>query len=96
MVERWNKLNVENEDQELLEDYNCVLSDISITNGEDNNKTDDDEKEYCHVNMELCLPSKDNDGLIHAIVKRHKLDGEGKAVGISWQNPMKKDTVKLF
>ena len=30
--------------------------------------------------MELDLPIKDDDGLIHAIVKRRKLDDEGRAV----------------
>ena len=38
--------------------------------------------------MELSLPITDNDGLMHAIVKRRKLDGEGKAVVNMNNNPL--------
>ena len=38
--------------------------------------------------MELGLPRKYDDGLMHAIVKRRKLDGEGKAVGNMNNNPL--------
>ena len=57
-----------------------MVSDVSIPNDEDNNNTDDKEKEDSYVNMELGLPIKDDDGLMHAIVKRRKLDDEGKDV----------------
>ena len=44
MVERQNKLTVVDEDPWFLDEYNRVISDGSITNGEDNNNTDDEEK----------------------------------------------------
>ena len=39
MVERWNKLTVADEDPEFLDDYNCVISDVSIPSSEENKKT---------------------------------------------------------
>ena len=50
--------------------------------------TDDKEKENIYVNMELGLPRKDYDRLMHAIVKRRKLDDEGKAVEKMNNNPL--------
>ena len=38
--------------------------------------------------MALGLPRKYDDGLMHAIVKRRKLDNEGKAVGKMNTNPL--------
>ena len=38
--------------------------------------------------MKLGLPRKDDDGLMHAIVKRRKLDDECKAVGKMNNNPL--------
>ena len=38
--------------------------------------------------MELGLPIKDDDGLMHAIVKRRKLGDEGKAVVNIKNNPL--------
>ena len=58
MVEQWNKLTVADEDPQLLDEYNRAISDVSIPNGEDDNKTDYAEKEDSYVNMELGLPKK--------------------------------------
>ena len=41
MVDQWNNLNVADKDTEFLDEYNCVISDLSIPNGEDHNETDD-------------------------------------------------------
>ena len=38
--------------------------------------------------MELWLPRKDGDGLMHSIVKRRELDDEGKAVETINNNPL--------
>ena len=38
--------------------------------------------------MELVLPRKDDDGLMQPIVKRRKLDYEGRSVGNMNNNPM--------
>ena len=40
MVELWNKLTIADEDPEFLDEYNRVLSDGSIPNGEDDNERD--------------------------------------------------------
>ena len=81
MVERWNKLTVADEDTEFLDKYNSEISDGSIPNVEDDNKTYDKEKYDIYVNVELVLPRQDYDGLMHAIVQRPKLGNEGKSVG---------------
>ena len=44
MVERRNKLTVADEYPEFLDEYNCVISDGLITNGEYDNETDDEEQ----------------------------------------------------
>ena len=59
----------------------------SIPNGEDDNETDDKFQEDGYVNMEVGLPRKYYDGLMHAVVKRRNLDDEGKDVGTMNNNP---------
>ena len=49
---------------------------------------DDKEKENSYVNMDLGLPGKDDNGLMHKIVKRLKLNNEGKDVGNMNNNPL--------
>ena len=44
MSERWKKLTVADEDPEFLDEYNHVISDGLVPNGEYDNKTDDEEK----------------------------------------------------
>ena len=41
MVEQWNKLTIADKDPEFLDKYNCLISKVSIQNGEDNNNTDE-------------------------------------------------------
>ena len=88
MSEQWNKRIVAYEDPDVHDEYNCVINDGLIPNGEDNNETDDKEQESSYVNMELGLSIKDDDGLMHAIVKKHKIDDEGKNVGNMNNNPL--------
>ena len=88
MVQQWNNLTVADEDPEFLDEYNYFISDGSIPNGEDYNETDDKEQEDSYVNMEIVLPRKDDDRLMHAIVNRRKLYDEGKAVGNMSKNPL--------
>ena len=42
----------------------------------------DEEQEDGYVNMKLGLPRREYDGILHAILNRHKLDDEGKDVVI--------------
>ena len=65
MVDRWDKLTVADEDPEFLEESNCVISDGLIPNCEDGINTDVEEQEYGCVNIELGLPRKYDDGLMH-------------------------------
>ena len=44
ILEQWNKLTVADEDPEFLDEYNHVISDGSIPNGEDDNETNDEEQ----------------------------------------------------
>ena len=88
MVEIWNNLTVVDEDPGFLDQYNRVISDGSIPNDKDNNETDDKEKENSYVNMDLGLPGKDDNGLMHKIVKRLKLNNEGKDVVNMNNNPL--------
>ena len=74
MVDQWNKLTVADEDTEFLGESNRVISYGSIKNGEDNIETDAKEQEYGYVNMEILLPRRDDDRLMHTIVKRPKMD----------------------
>ena len=41
----------------------------SIPNSEDGNDTDGEEQEYGYFNMEIGLPRRDDEGLMHSIVK---------------------------
>ena len=43
-VDRWNKLTVADEDPEFLENFNSVISDGYIPNGEEDNDTYGEEK----------------------------------------------------
>ena len=88
MVERWNKLTVADQDPEFLDGYNRVISDGSIPNGEDDNEIDGKKQEDSYVNMELGLLRKNDDGLVHAILNRRKMDDEVKAVGNMNNNPL--------
>ena len=74
MVDQWNKLTVADEDTEFLGESNRVISYGSIKNGEDNIETDAEEQEYGYVNMEILLPRRDYDRLMHTIVKRPRMD----------------------
>ena len=50
--------------------------------------TYDKAKENSYVNMDLGLPRKYYDRLMHTIVKRRKLNNKGKAVGNINNNPL--------
>ena len=53
MVELWNNLTVVDEDTEFFNKYNRVISDGSIPNVEDNNKTYNEEREDIYINLKL-------------------------------------------
>ena len=65
-----------------------MISDVSIPNGEDDNEIGGKKQEDSYVNMELGLLRKNDDGLIHAILNRRKMDDEVKAVGNVNNNPL--------
>ena len=41
-----------------------------------------------YVDMELVLPCGEDDSLMHAIVKRRKLDDDGNPIGTESTNPL--------
>ena len=44
MLDQWNKLTIVDQDIEFLDEYNQVISDGSIPNGEDNIEIDEEEQ----------------------------------------------------
>ena len=101
-IDRWNKLSIADEDPEFLEELNRVISDSSIPDGPDDNMSDDKEgptpvpgihdqetvPRDAYVDMELGLPRGEDDSLMHAIVKRRKLDDDGNPIGTESTNPL--------
>ena len=100
-VHGWNKLSILEEDPEFMEEFNRVINDAKVPHGanDDVNDREDkvsvvpmDDKEPVHedsyINMEIGLPRGDDDSLMHAIVKKQKVDNEGNAVGIASNNPL--------
>ena len=90
----WNKLSIAGEDPEFLEELDRVISDSSIPDGPDDNMSNDKEEPTPvpgihdqetvfidgYVGMELGLPRGEDDSLMHAIVKRSKIDDNGNPI----------------
>ena len=77
-----------------MEELNRVIGDLSIPDGPDDNMSDYKEgptpvpgihdqetvPSDAYVDMELGLPFGEYDSLMHAIVKRRKLDDDGNPI----------------
>ena len=101
-IDQWNKLSITDEDPEFLEELNRVISDSSIPDGPDDNISDYKEgptpvpgihdQETVHsdayVDMELGLPRGEDDSLMHAILKRRKIDDDGNPIVTESTNPL--------
>ena len=96
------KISSADEDPEFLEELNRVISDSSIPDGPDDNMSDDKEgptpvpgihdqetvPSDAYVDMELGLPRGEYYMLMHAIVKRRKLDDDGNPIRTECTNPL--------
>ena len=87
-VDEWNKLSAESIDQEFIDDFNKVISDESLPNIDDQKDQTYDSDEDGYVNMEIGLPRGNDNELMHATVKRRKLNQEGQTTGQSNKNPI--------
>ena len=80
----WNRLSLNEEDDEFAEEFKRVISDSSIPDAEE--YTPDTFDGY--LNMEIGLPRGQDDELLHAKVKRRAVDEDGKPVGKASNNPL--------
>ena len=101
-IDQWNKLSIADKDPELWEELKRVISDLSIPYGLDDNVSNDKEvptpvpiihdKETvprdAYVDTELRLPRGEDYSLMHAVVKRRKLDDDGNPIGTESTNPL--------
>ena len=101
-IYRWNKLSIVDEDPQLLEELNRVISDLSIQDGPDDNMSNNKEgptpvpgindqetvPRDAYFDMQLGLPRGQDDSLMHAIVKRSKLDEDGNPIRTESTNPL--------
>ena len=79
-------LSLENEDEEFLEEFNRVIKDADLAEGDD-----DQPSEYgvedTYLGMEMGI-RRDEEGLHHARVKRRAMDENGKPIGRPNHNPL--------
>ena len=92
---KWNRLSLEDDDVDFIEDFNRVINDSSIpdadtptSNGElkDKESTPDGYDNY--LGMELGMPRGHDDQLLRARVKRRAIDVDGVPVGVRNNNPL--------
>jgi len=86
---QWNQLSIVDEDPEFVEEFNRVINDATLPEADElvmREHTPDAFDDY--INMELGLPRGDDGELVHAIVKRRKLDDNGNLIGIANNNPL--------
>ena len=85
----WNRLSLNNEDNDFLDDFNRTINDYSIAEADD---FDDDgnhsptQDNYLH--MQLSLPHGKEDELMYGYVKRQVVDINGKPIGNHNNNPL--------
>ena len=89
---KWNRLSLEEEDIDFIEDFNRVINDASIPevdrpNGESNQSFTPDAFDS-YIGMEVGMPRGDDDNLMHARVKRRAVDVDGNPVGVKNNNPL--------
>lgn len=88
---QWNRLSITDDDPEFVEEFNRVINDASVPEADSLNPKDEatdqgDSSDY--INMEVGLPRGDDDNLVHAIVKRRKVDEDGEPIGAYNSNPL--------
>ena len=90
-VPAWNRLSLNDEDLDFIEDFNIVIKDSSLLEADELDKY---QEQYTteafdgYINMEIGLPRGPDDTLHHAKVKRRALDVDGIPIGVSNNNPI--------
>ena len=80
-------LDLEREDDEFQEEFNRVISSDDLIDVEDQEPSEFGEHD-AYLNMEIGLPRGDDDGIVHARVKRRAVDEDGKPIGKPSNNPI--------
>ena len=80
----WNRLSLDEEDNDFIEEFNRVINDSSIPDVEE--YTPDTFDGY--LSMEIGIPRGPDDELMHAKVKRRAVDEDGKPFGKASNNPL--------
>ena len=80
-------LSLENEDEELLDEFNRVIKDSDLAETVDDQPPTEYGVEDSYLDMELGI-RRDDEGLHHARVKRRAIDEDGKPIGRPSNNPL--------
>lgn len=82
-----NVLDLEHEDEGFVNEYRRVINSDDVIEADDL-KPSEFGKDDPFLNMELGLRRAEDDGLVHAVVKRRAVDDEGKPIGRPSNNPI--------
>ena len=81
-------LSLENEDEELLDEFNRVIKDSDLAEADDERvKSSEYGVEDSYLDMELGI-RRDDEGLNHDRVKRRAVDQDGRPIGRPSNNPL--------
>ena len=81
-------LSLENEDDKFLEEFNRVIKDPDVVEGNDDQQQPSEfGVEDPYLNMELGI-RRDEEGLHHARVKRRAVDDDNRPIGRPSNNPL--------
>jgi hypothetical protein len=80
-------IDLENEDQEFLDEFNRVIDDETLKHADDIHQSEYGESDP-YLTMELGLARGDDDSLHHARVTKRMKDDEGNPIGTASNNPL--------
>ena len=90
----WNRLSLNYEDIDFIEDFNRVINDQSIQDIDERPQSGDPSTDPTpdaydtYLGMEIGLPREDDDHLLRIHVKRRAIDVDGNPVGVCNDNPL--------
>ena len=82
----WNRLSLDEDDPEFVEDFLKVIDDENIPHADDAIKESINYDNY--INMEIGMPRGPDGEVEHARVKRRALDVNGRPMGTASNNPI--------
>ena len=80
----WNRLSLDDEDNDFIEEFNRVISDSSVPDAEDYSPDTFDG----YLSMQIGIPRGSDNELHYAKVKKRAVDEDGRPVGKSSNNPL--------